>query len=76
MISSAHDNLILSGVAGEMRLNVSRHPWSALADFSASLIAKKTELPMNKGGSPTPYNSESYDKEVKEEIYLASLDGL
>lgn len=54
MMSSAHDRRIRSGVAGETRVSSSVQPWSARAAFSASLMAKKTELPIKSGGSPTP----------------------
>lgn len=46
--------LILSGVAGLLRLNTLSSPHSLRAALSASRIAKKTAEPMNSGGSPTP----------------------
>lgn len=54
MIGSAQLTLILSTVAGDLRLKTSSLPYCFLAAFSASRMAKKTALPMNNGGSPTP----------------------
>lgn len=51
-IGSAQDIRILSGVAGLIKCSTSVSPNSFLAAFNASRIAKKTELPMNSGGSP------------------------
>jgi hypothetical protein len=51
-IGSAHEIRIRSGVAGLCKLKRLVSPNSALAAFSASLMAKKTQLPMNSGGSP------------------------
>lgn len=54
MIGSAQLTLILSAVAGANSCNGSVSPNSFLAAFSASLIAKKTDEPRKRGGSPTP----------------------
>ena len=51
-IGSAHDILILSGVAGLCKLSRLVSPNSALAALSASRMAKNTQLPMKSGGSP------------------------
>lgn len=42
-----------SGVAGENSSRTSSTPASFRAELIASRMAKKTEEPMNKGGSPT-----------------------
>ena len=42
-----------SGVAGEDSSRTSSTPASFRAELLASRMAKKTEEPMNKGGSPT-----------------------
>jgi len=46
--------LILSGVAGLLKLNMLVSPHCFLAAFNASRMAKNTVDPMNSGGSPTP----------------------
>jgi hypothetical protein len=46
---------IRSQVAGESKVQSPLIPLSARADVSACLMAKKTELPKNRGGSPTPF---------------------
>jgi hypothetical protein len=46
--------LILSGVAGLLKLKMLVSPHSFLAAFNALRMAKKTVDPMNNGGSPTP----------------------
>ena len=51
-IGSAQEILIRSGVAGDCRCRISCSPNSARADLSASRIAKKTEEPIKRGGSP------------------------
>ena len=53
-IGSAQLTRILSTVAGLCNLNNPSSPHCFLAALSASRIAKKTALPKNKGGSPTP----------------------
>ena len=52
-IGSAQEILILSGVAGLCKCNTLVSPNCFLAAFKASRIAKKTQLPINSGGSPT-----------------------
>lgn len=52
-ISSSHARRIRSGVAGENSSRTSSTPASLRAELIASRMAKKTEEPMNNGGSPT-----------------------
>ena len=51
---SQQANRILSTVAGDQNWNGPVIPLSALALFTASLIAKKTEAAKKRGGSPIP----------------------
>jgi hypothetical protein len=51
-IGSAQLILMRSGVAGLCKCNTLVSPNCARAALSASRIAKKTQLPMNRGGSP------------------------
>ena len=55
---SGHAILIRSAIAGLSSRNVPACPSSALAARIASLIAKKTEDPRNRGGSPIPCDDE------------------
>ena len=52
-ISSSQARRIRSGVAGENNSRTSSTPASLRAELIASRMAKKTEEPINKGGSPT-----------------------
>lgn len=52
-MSSSHARRIRSGVAGECNSNISFTLASLLAALIASRIAKKTEEPKKRGGSPT-----------------------
>ena len=53
-IGSLQLTLIRSGVAGLLKLRTSSQPHSFRDAISASLMAKKTALPIKRGGSPTP----------------------
>ena len=50
----AHARQVLSGVAGLFSVKGPFIPTSARADATASLMAKNTELPKNRMGSPIP----------------------
>lgn len=50
----AHAMQALSGVAGLFRINGPTKPDSERAAATASLMAKKTELPRKRVGSPIP----------------------
>ena len=50
----AHARHALSGVAGLSRAKAPPRPASARAAATASLMAKNTELPRNRTGSPMP----------------------
>jgi hypothetical protein len=68
-----------SGVAGENSSRTSSTPESFRADLIASRMAKKTEEPMNNGGSPTTelvFMKEYRARRIREGTSAGSLDGL